>query len=133
VKPDLRIQRKETTMAIPKVVLLVSMLAAGASLDCAAANAYRVEATLRHAGESFATPAAVVEAGKPATIEVAGDKGYKLSFDVEELAEGKLKFSAALASPYGSMSPELVVVPGQPAAVAVGDLGLSVTVSPRAD
>ncbi len=123
-------------MAIPKVVMLVSMLASGASLDCAAANAYRVEATLRHAGESFATPAAVVEAGKPATIEVAGDKGYKgykLSLDVEELAGGKLKVSAALASPYGSMSPELVVVPGQPAAVAVGDLGLSVTVSRRAE
>lgn len=118
-------------MAIPKVVMLV--LAAGASLDCAAANAYRVEATLRHAGESFATPAAVVEAGKPATIEVAGDKGYRLSLDVEELAEGKLKVSAVLASSYGSMSPELVVAPGQPAAVDVGDLGISVTVSPRAD
>lgn len=120
-------------MAIPKVVLVVSMLAAGASLDCAAANAYRVAATLRHGGESFATPMAVVEAGKPATIEVAGARGYKLSLGVEELAEGRLKVSAALASPYGSMSPGLVVVPGQPATVDVGDLGLSVTVSPEAD
>lgn len=120
-------------MASPKVVLLASILAAGASLDCAAANAWRVEATLRHGGESFATPTVVLEAGKPATIEVAGDKGYRLSLDVEEMAGGKLRLGAVLASPQGGMSPVLVVVPGQPATVDVGDLGMTVTVAPQAD
>lgn len=116
-----------------KFAMMASLAALALSFDCAAADAWRVEATLRHGGESFATPTAVVEAGKPATIEVAGGKGYRLSLGVEEIAEGKLKVSAALASPYGSMSPELIVVPGRPATVGVGDLGLSVTVSPQAD
>jgi hypothetical protein len=120
-------------MAIPNGVLVVSLLAATVSLDCAAANAYRVETTLRHGGESFARPTIVVEAGKPAAIEVAGVKGYKLSLGVEELAEGKLKVSAALASAYGAMSPVLVVVRDQPATVNVGDLGISVTVAPVAN
>jgi hypothetical protein len=101
-----------------------------ASFDAAAANAYRVEATLAHGGERFAAPTAVVEAGTPATVAVDGAEGYKLSFRVEELAEGKLKVSAVLASAHGDMSPVFVLVPGRPATVTVGDLAMSLTVEP---
>jgi hypothetical protein len=120
-------------MQARKLAVAVALAALAASLDCAAANAWRVEATLRHGGERFAAPMAVVAAGKPATIEVAGNKGYKLTIGVEELAEGKLKLSAALVSAYGAMSPVLVVLPGQPADVDVGDLGMSVTVAAQSD
>ena len=116
-----------------RLAMIVSFAALAISFDCAAADTWRVEATLRHGGERFAAPVAVVAAGKPATVEVAGDGGYKLSIGVEELAEGKLKVSAALASSFGAMSPVLVVLPGQPATVDVGDLGMSVTVSPQSD
>ena len=73
----------------------------------------------------------VVVAGTPATVQVDGKDGYKLSLAVEQVAAGgKLKLSAALASGYGEMSPVLVVTAGEPATVAVGDLAMSVTVTP---
>jgi len=120
-------------MKMRNLAMLAVAAALAASFDAAAANAYRVEATLMHGGEPFAAPSAVVAAGTPATVAVEGEEGYRLSLDVEELAEGKLKVSAVLASAHGDISPVLVVVPGEPATVTVGDLALSLTVAPQPD
>lgn len=114
-----------------KIAMVVAALAGMAAVfDAAAADAYRVDATLTHGGARFAAPATVVMAGTPATVQVDGKDGYRLSLAVEPAAGGKLKLSAALASGYGEMSPVLVVTPGEPATVAVGDLAMSVTVTP---
>ena len=90
---------------------------------------YEVSAKLSHAGKSFATPSATVRAGQPANIEVSGPDGYKLTFTVTDLAPDKIQVAASLDSSHGSMAPTVVVRPGQPASVSVGNLGLELTVS----
>ena len=92
-------------------------------------GSYDVSAKLLHAGKSFATPSATVGADKPASIEVSGVDGYKLTLTVTDLAPDKIQVAANLDSSHGSMAPTVVVHPGQPANVSVGDLGLELTVN----
>lgn len=108
-------------------VLLVLPLSISTSYGTTPAS-YEVTATLSHAGKSFASPSAVVQADKPASIEVSGADGYKFAFTVSDLTSDTIKVVASLDSLYGSMEPTLVVYPGQPASVAVDDLMLEITV-----
>lgn len=120
-------------MSIRKFAIATIFAALAFSLDCAAADSYSVKAGLYHGGKRFAAPVVKVVAETPATTEVEGKDGYRLAIEVEELAPDRLKVSAGLVSPYGSISPVLVVRPGQPATVDVGDLGMVVTVDRNDD
>ena len=94
----------------------------------AAADSYRVSATVSHSGKWVAAPSAVVLADKPASIEVPGDDGYTLAFTVTDLEADKIQIAVNLESAHGSMAPTMVIHPDKPATVSVGDLSLEVTV-----
>lgn len=111
-------------------ILTTLALCVSASLSFAGPpGTYEVSAKLTHAGQPFAEPSAVVRANTPASIEVAGPNGYKLTLTVTDMAPDKIQVAADLDSPHGSMAPTVIVRPGQPASVSVGNLGLELTVS----
>lgn len=110
---------------------VVALLALStASFAACAAGPYAVSAKLSHQGEVFAEPSAVVRHGEPASIEVSGPNGYKLALTVRELAADKIQVVAAVDSVHGNISPTVVVKPGVPATVRIGEMGLSLTVNP---
>ena len=113
----------------PKIIV---SLALGLLASLSFANppsSYAVSAKLMQAGQTFAVPSAVVLANKPASIEVTGPDGYKLTLTITELAPDKIQVAAYVDSSHGSMAPTVVVRPDKPASVSVGDLGLELTVS----
>ncbi len=112
---------RKTIFAIPALVFT-------ASFNCAAAETYTVSASLLHNGKQFGAPTLVVEPNTPASMEVTGPSGYKLSLTVSELASDKIKVAATLDSSFGKMAPVVVVHPGQPATVALGELEFGLTV-----
>lgn len=113
-----------------KAIFTLAMLSALAfSAVASASDSYKVSATLSHAGESFASPTAIVRAGEEATIVVSGDSGYELTFTVTDLAPDQIQVAANVTSEHGSMDPTVVVRPDTPATVSVGDLRLEITVS----
>ena len=61
-------------------------------------------------------------------MEMSGPSGYKLSFTVTELEPDKIQVAANVESQHGSLAPTVVVRPGKPATVSVGDLSLTLTV-----
>src|SRR5690606_42075080 len=91
---------------------------------------YRVSATISHAGQEFAAPELVTEPGKTATVEVTGPEGYALGITVEPLSDGSLKVSSDLKSAHGNLAPVLILEPGTPASVTVGDLSITLTAAP---
>ncbi len=103
-------------------------LAFMASLAVAGGESYTVTATLLHNGKAFGEPTAIVKGDTPATVEVSGTDGYKLSLTVSDLASDQIRVSAKVDSSHGAMEPVLVVRPAKPATVTVGDLALTVTV-----
>ena len=115
-------------MATRKSSLALAAFALAASFNCLAADTYKVTANLSHNGKSFGAPVAVVKADTPASVEVSGQNGYKLSFIVTNLAKDEIKIATTLDSAYGTIAPVLVVRPGQPGTVSVGDLELTLTV-----
>lgn len=108
--------------------LLAVMTLGLASLEAAACGSFKVSAQLSHQGKAFAAPSAVVKDGVPASIEVSGPNGYKLSLTVTDVAPDKIRVAATVDSSHGAMAPTLVVRPGQPATVTIGDIGLTLTV-----
>jgi len=110
------------------LVALAALCLWSASSVAAAAASYEVSATISHAGKSFASPSATVLADQPATIQVSGKDGYKLTLIVTDMTADEIKVVATLDSSHGSMAPTVVVRPDQAAAVSVGDLGLKLTV-----
>ena len=106
------------------------LLFSAASATAVDVRTYAVSAALSHQGAVFGEPSFVVRDGEPATVEVSGEAGYKLSLTVRSLAEHKLQVVADLRSRYGAMSPTFVVVAGAPAFVEVGDIKLTVTAKP---
>jgi hypothetical protein len=110
------------------ITTLVLCLLAGLSF-ASPPGSYEISAKLTHGGQVFAAPSAVLLANKPASIEVTGADGYKLTLTVTDLAPDKIKVAAHLDSAHGVMAPTVVVRTGKPASVSVGDLGLELTVS----
>ena len=115
-------------MAIRRSSLTLAAFALLASSTCLAAETYKISASLSQNGKSLGDPVAVVQADTPASVEVSGPNGYKLGFTVTDLAIDEIKVAATLDSSYGNIAPVMVVRPGQPAKVAVGDLELILTV-----
>jgi hypothetical protein len=114
--------------------LLVSMLlfVVTASVDASSARSYSVVAQLSHSGQTFGEPSAIVRAGEPATVELSGADGYKLTLAVDDLGNEMLRVTASLRSRFGQMSPILVVKPGVPAGATVEGLSLTLTVTKSA-
>ena len=106
-------------------VLVVLLLSA---FGTAASERYSVSAELTHQGKAFAAPSMVVRQGEPATVEVSGANGYRLALTVRDSTAGKIEVAAAVESAHGAMAPTVVVKPGVPASVTVGDLGIKLTV-----
>ncbi len=90
---------------------------------------YKVSMTLSHGGEPFASPSFVVQPDKPASFEVTGTDGYKLTLIVTDLGPDAIKVATTVDSAYGSMAPTITARPSEPAAYTVGGLGLDVTVT----
>jgi len=95
-----------------------------------ASGSYKVSAKIFHAGQEFASPEIVVNPGETATVEVDGDEAYTLAITVEPMPDGSLKVSSNLESFYGDLAPVLILEPGTPASVAVGDLSITLTAAP---
>ena len=116
-------------MGFKTTLAAVALLAACVSTPALAAERFKVSAELSHQGRAFAAPALVVEAGKTALTRVAGDDGYSLAITVTPLEDGSLKVSSDLRTAHGETAPVLVMQPGKPATVKVGEIGMSLTVA----
>ena len=118
-------------MSARKLAFASAVAALALSCDAAAARHWRVAAALLHDGRTFAKASAVVAADRPATVKVEGEAGYSLSLAIEDLGHGQLRLQAALESAYGSMSPAVVLRPGQTAKFATDHVGLVMKVFPE--
>lgn len=107
------------------------ILSLGTSI-AAQRTAYEVSATLMHSGAVFASPTLSVEAGVTGRVDVSGPNGYTLSLTISDTDQNAIKVETDLDSVHGSMAPTIVVRPGEPASVSVGEFGLGITVR-RAD
>ena len=115
------------TRAMFAAVALIAL--SGASCAAFAAGPYAVSATLSHQGKVFAAPPAVDRNVEPASVQVSGPTGYTLVLTVTELAADKIEVVAAVDSAHGNIAPTVVVRPGVPASITVGEMGLSLTVN----
>ena len=109
-------------------IALAAALAILVSFNCLAADLYKVSASLAYKDKPFGTPSAIVKSDTPASVEMTGPSGYKLSFTVTDLAPDQIKVATSLDSTHGALAPTVVVRPGQPATVSVGDLSLTLKV-----
>jgi len=116
---------------LPRIFAAVTFSVFSVSSLAAASGLYKVSATLSHAGKTFAAPSVVVSAGQPASIEVSGADGYKITLTVTDVAVDKIQVVAQVNSAHGSMHPTVVVHPNQPATVSVGNLQLGLSASRR--
>ena len=107
------------------IILCVSSFGAFAS------GTYAVSAELLRDGKSFAAPSVVVRNGEPATLHVSGCDEFTLTLTVNGLNAEKIEVATSVDSRHGSLAPTVVVEPGVPATVTVGDLGLRLTVNRR--
>jgi len=120
-------------MFVRKLALAAVVATVALSCDAAPAGRWRIAAALLHDGRTFAKASAVVAADRPATVKVDGEAGYSLSFVIEDIGRGQLRLNAALESAYGSMSPAIVLRPGQTAKIAIDHVGLVMRVFPEGD
>lgn len=120
-------------MSRKKLALACAVAALALSCDAVAADHWRIAAALLHDGRQFAKASVVVAADRPATVKVDGEAGYSLSLGIEDLGRGQLRLNAALVSAYGSMSPAVVLRPGQTANIAIDHIGLVMKVFPERD
>jgi hypothetical protein len=118
-------------MSSGKLALASAVAALALSGDAVAADHWRIVAALLHDGRQFAKASAVVAVDRPATIKVDGEAGYSLSIAIEDIGRRRLRLNAMLVSAYGSMSPAVVVGPGQTAHIAIDHLGLVMKVFPE--
>jgi hypothetical protein len=120
-------------MPSAKLAFACAVAALALSRDAGAASHWRVAAALLHDGRQFAKASVVVAVDRPATVVADGEAGYSLSLVVEEIGRGRLRLNTALVSAYGSMSPAVVVRPGQTAKINIDHLGLVMRVFPEGD
>jgi hypothetical protein len=111
---------KRNTFAV--IAFLLSMFA---PLVAIAGDSFKVSATLSHNGVVFASPVLVVKDRALASVVVAGENGYKLALTVSDIGDGKLNIKTDLDSSHGSISPTLVIQPGELSSIRIGDLSIS--------
>lgn len=64
---------------LKRAYMVAAIGLAVATMSVSAAESYRVSAVLSHDGHSFASPASLVEREVPASVEVSGPQGYRLT------------------------------------------------------
>jgi hypothetical protein len=117
-----------------RLALAAAVAALALSCDAgavASATHWRIAAAMLHDGRLFAKTTVTVAEDRPATVTLDGDAGYSLSVVVEDVGRGRLRLNAALETAYGSMSPAVVLRPGQTAKIAIDHLGLVMKVFPE--
>jgi hypothetical protein len=104
---------------------IAALLFMSAPFAAVAGDSFKVSATLSHKGVVFASPVLVVRDRALASVEVAGENGYKLALTVSDIGDGKLSIKTNLDSSHGSISPSLIIQPGDLSTVRVGDISVS--------
>lgn len=94
-----------------------------------AGNTYKVSTEITENGKTIGSPALVVKAGVPATVAITGDKGYRISVQVESKDDGTIDVTAHASTAQGEIASTLNGNLDTPMTVATGEMGLKVTVS----
>ena len=94
-----------------------------------AENTYKVSAEITENGKTVGSPALVVKAGVVATVAVSGDKGYRMSVQVDSKDGGTVDVTAHASTAQGEIASTLNGKLDTPMTVATGEMGLKVTVS----
>jgi hypothetical protein len=87
----------------------------------------KISAALSHNSKLIGSPLIVVKEGVNAIVAVSGSNGYKLALTVTDAGKGQFKIVTHLDTAYGSITPEMVVLAGRPAAVSVGNIAIGLT------
>ncbi len=97
----------------------------------AAADHYVVSVRLSHHGQTFASPRLIVEEGALSSIVLEGESGFTLTLVADRTDAETVKLSTTLQSPYGSLSPKVLLRLGERASVANDDVELEFLVRPH--
>ncbi len=89
--------------AVATLAVVVSLCAGNAI----AGNTYKVSAEITEHGTTVATPTLVVKAGAPASVEIAGDKGYRLTVQVQPAELGTVDVAARAETTGGKIDSTL--------------------------
>ena len=117
-------------MSTPKgLKTLLSIMLLATNATHAGSDQYGIAATLLSNGKPFAAPVMTVRDGEPATVEVSGRDAFKLALTATGIDAKTVRIETDLESVHGSMRPTMVVLTGQRASVAVGNLGLEIEVA----
>jgi hypothetical protein len=106
--------------------LAIASLSAGNAI---AGNSYKVSAKITENGATVATPVLVVKAGSPASVVIAGDKGYRFTIQVDSAEGGSVDVTARAETSAGEIDSTLTGNLDTPMTVATGDIGLEITVA----
>ena len=112
---------------------IVAAIAVIVSLSAGNANAgdtYKVSAEITEHGTMVATPTLVAEAGTPASVEIAGEKGYRLTVQVQPAEMGSVHVTARVETAGGKADSSFTGNLDTPMTVTTGDIGLKITVMP---
>jgi hypothetical protein len=127
------LDNREASLSTPKgskTLLSIMLLAATAATAAhAGSNQYEIAATLLRDGKPFAAPHVTIRDGEPATVEVTGRDAFRLAITATGIDAESVRIKVDLKSAHGSMQPTMVVRTGEPARVAVGNLGLEIEVA----
>jgi hypothetical protein len=112
--------------ALKSLVASFSIIASLGAGNAIAGNTYQVSARINERGATVATPTLVVKAGAPASVVVAGDKGYRLTIQVDSAV---VDVTARVETAAGKVDSTLSGALEAPMTVAAGDIGLEVMVT----
>ena len=118
------------TGSICGAMIATLLMATGAH---ASGQQYEIHAKLLHDGKAFATPAMLVRAGEPGTIESTGPDAFKLVLTATAVDAHTVRLEADLDSAHGSAQPTLIVRAGESVTITAGVIGLEFVVTPRLD
>jgi hypothetical protein len=116
--------------ALKCVVAALAVIVSLSAGNAIAGNTYKVSAEITEHGITVATPTLVVKAGAPASVEIAGDKGYRLTVQVQPAELGTVDVAARAETAAGKVDSTLTGNLDTPMTVATGDIGLKITVTP---
>ncbi|MCR6495358.1 hypothetical protein LJB71_03305 [Thermomonas sp. S9] len=93
--------------ALKSLVASFSIIASLGAGNAIAGNTYQVSARINERGATVATPTLVVKAGAPASVVVAGDKGYRLTIQVDSAEGGVVDVTARVETAAGKVDSTL--------------------------
>ena len=96
----------------------------------AASAGYKVAAVIAAGGKELGKPTVTLKAGKPASVSVSGENGFRLELTVTESEPGTVEVDTRLNASAGSVATTVVTPVGKPVVVATDALSLQITVQP---